>query len=200
MTQIRSILTAACFTVLSVIAIASAVGAISLGLPETLATNASVLIAALTEEDVSREPRPAKLKLGQRVQRELHENVDWAGELGELNEQQRERLVDNIAELAKESIDLRVEEYSRLPERGRNRFLDRQIEEIRRWAMIVDRAARTEGEPLVGIAAMGELINRMSKWYSDITPEKRAQLEKFQQALQARVMEDFKRRMRFNAG
>ena len=141
MPRIRNIITAVSFVALSAVSLAAAVQAISRGLPKALPSNVTVLMAALAAEDVASQPRWVKLKFAGRAQRELSDNVDWSAELARLDEAQRERLVENIAELARTSFDANLDEYFRLREGRRRRdFLDAQIKMITRWATLLDRA------------------------------------------------------------
>jgi hypothetical protein len=195
MTHIRGALTTLPFIVLSAVSLAAAAQALFLGLPETLASNVTVLISALATEDVSVEPRPAKLKLGQRVNRELYEDVDWQAELAALTDGQRQRLVENVAELAKESFDVNVEEYFKVPERARKRVLDRQIDQLTHWAVIVDRVSRPDGQPLVRPDALISLFARAAQWYRDATPEHLKKMQEYQRALRDQMTKRMMRRM-----
>src|SRR5262249_39053338 len=76
MARARGTFTVIAFIVLTAVSIAAAAQAVYLGIPESLASSVSVLITLLSTEDMSHEPRAAKLKLGQRAQRELYDNVD----------------------------------------------------------------------------------------------------------------------------
>ena len=158
MSQLRGILTVVCFALLSAVAVAAAVRAISLGLPESLASNATVLIQALASEDVANEPRQAKLKLGQRVQRELSGDVDWAAELAALSGAQRERLAENVVELAKESFEVQVDRYFKEPERRREKLLNRQIDDLMHWATVLERAHQPDGEPMLAQQPCGGFL------------------------------------------
>jgi hypothetical protein len=195
MAHLRSILTPLVFVVLSAVSLAAAVQAIHLGLPESLASNVSVLISSLANDDVAGESRSMKLKRGQRVQRELYGNVDWPAELSSLTDQQRQRLVENVAELAKESFDLKVDEYFKAPDRKRQRVLDRHVEEITHWAVLVDRVNRPGSQPLVGPEALASLLGRAAKWYRDAPPEHLQEMQQYQRVLRDALAKRFMRRM-----
>jgi hypothetical protein len=195
MSQLRGILTAGSFILLSAVVVAAAVRAISIGLPESLASNATVLIQALASEDVANEPRPAKLKLGQRVQRELSGNVDWASELGALSGVERERLVNNVVELAKESFEVQVDVYFKASERERRKLLERQVDDLMHWATVLERANQPDGEPMLGAAAVRGLFTRVGGWYRDAKPEQLERMKEYQQALVDQMTKRFKRRI-----
>ena len=139
---------------------------------------------------------PEKVKLGDRLQRELAENVDWPAELAALTPEQRELLLDNVNELAIASFDSKVERFFQKPEDKRATFVDRQIDEIIRWAIVLDRVTRTEGEPLVGPAALGGLMTKVAQWYSNATPEKLAQLKVFQKVVAERIPKRMMKKLR----
>jgi hypothetical protein len=195
MPKLRGILTVVCFILLSAVVVAAAVQAISIGLPESLASNATVLIQALASEDVSREPRPAKLKLGQRVQRELSGDVDWASELGALSDVERERLANNVVELAKESFEVQVDIYFKASDRERRKLLERQVDDLMHWATVLERANQPDGEPMLGAAAVRSLFGRVGGWYRDAKPEQLDRLKEYQQALIDQMTKRFKRRI-----
>ncbi len=60
--------------------------------------------------------RAGEGELGDRLQRELAENVDWPAELAALTSEQRELLLDNVNELAIASFDSKVERFFDKPE------------------------------------------------------------------------------------
>jgi len=197
MYHLRGLLTVLCFVTLSAVAVAAAVQAISYGIPETLASNASVLIGALASEDVSPEPRMTKLKYGQRVQRELYANIDWSSELAALDAAQRERFLNNVTALAKASVDHKVEQYFQLPEgRRRDRFLDRQIDEMLNWVLIVNSAAQSGDEAALGQVALPNLRMLVNSAYGSSSPDEIVRLNQFLQALQERAFKGNKRRFR----
>jgi hypothetical protein len=198
MSQIRGALTAIAFVLLSAVALAAMVQTITYGLPNTLASSASALIAALASQDLSRATRSDKVKLGERLERELSEGVDWPAELTALTEPQRQRLVNNVAELAKESFDAKVEHYFRLSEKRRTKFLDRHVDEILHWAVLLDRVGRAEGESLIGPAALAGLMMRVNQWYSAASPEELARMQQFQKALGEQMTKRLMRRFRPN--
>lgn len=198
MAYLRGFLTATLFVLLSAIAIAAAVQTVKIGLPDDMTSTATALLHALVSQDVSRTSESDKVKLGDRVQREFSEDIDWRSEISALTPEQRERLVENVTELAIASFDSKVERFFRAPEHRRKQFVDRQIDEIVHWAIVVDRVTRTEGEPLVGPAALAGLMGRVGQWYKGASPEKLARLQAFQKAVSEQMPKRLMRRLRPN--
>ncbi len=198
MTYLRGALTAVLFVLLSAIAIAAAVQTARLGLPADMTSTSTALLQALVSQDVSRTSESDKVKLGDRVQREFSEDIDWRSEIAKLTPDQREQLVQNVTELAIASFDAKVERFFRRPEDRRKHFVDRQIDEIIHWAIVVDRVTRTEGEPLVGPAALAGLMGRIGQWYHGASPEKLAKLHVFQKAVSEQLPKRLMRRLRPN--
>lgn len=198
MSYLRGVLTAVLFVLLSAIAIAAAVRTARTALPADMASTATALLQALVSQDVSRTSESDRVKLGDRVQREFSEDVDWRSEIGALTPEQRDRLVQNVTELAIASFDSKVERFFRQPEKRRPQFIDRQIDEIIHWAIVLDRVTRTEGEALVGPAALAGLMGRIGQWYSGASPEKLARLQTFQKAVAEQMPKRLMRRLRPN--
>jgi hypothetical protein len=198
MTYLRGVLSVVLFVLLSAIAIAAAVQTVTLGLPENMTSTSAALLQALVSQDVSRTSDSDKVKLGDRVQREFSEDVDWRSEIGALAPEERERLVQNVTELAIASFDSKVDRFFREREDRRKRFIDRQIDEIVHWAVVLDRVSRTEGDPLVGPAALAGLMGRVGQWYSGASPEKLARLQTFQKAVSEQLPKRLMRRLRPN--
>lgn len=196
----RTIITGACFVLLLGVSLAAAVQTIRAGLPETPPSNTAVLLQQLAAKDVADEAHGAKLKIADRVQRDLRDNVDWPAELLALSEPRRTQLVENIAELAKESFMAKVDIYFRMPEHRRKRYLDRQIDDIMSWAKIIDRSVNPADQALMGPAALAALLSRVNQWYRKATPDEIEHLQKFQQALRDQLVERFKRGMRPGEG
>jgi len=198
MSYFRRALTAIAFVLLSAVALAAAVQTLSLGLPTSMASNASALIGALSTEDVTLSSHNDQVKLGDRLQRELSEDLDWHAQLSALDQEQRERLVANVAELAKASFDAKVERYFQIPERDQRRYLDAQVDKILNWAVLLDRVSRTEGEALVGPAALAGLMARVGQWYAQATPDELTRMNTFQKALGERLSKRMMRRFQPN--
>ncbi len=194
MSFLRRVFTAIAFVLLSGVAIVAAVQTISAGLPQSLPSNASALISALSTEDVTHSSRNDQAKLGDRLQRELSEDPNWHSELAALNQTQRERLVANVAELAKAFFEQKVERYFQIPERDRRRYLDNQVDKILNWAALLDRVNRTDGEALMGPAALAGLMTRVGQWYAEATPDEIARMTTFQKALGERLSKRMMRR------
>jgi hypothetical protein len=194
--QLRGAFTGVAFLLLSGVTLFAAAQAFTIGLPSALPSHTSAMIAALASQDMSRDSKSDKVKLGDRVQRELSEEVDWPAELAALKEPQRQRLVENVTELAIASFDNKVERFYQRREQDRPKFVGKQIDEIVHWAVVLDRVSRTEGEPLIGPAALAGLMARIKQWYASATPDELARLQGFQKAVADELPKRLMRRMR----
>jgi hypothetical protein len=197
MREFRNGVTLVCFVAFSIVASLAALKTIQAGLPETpSSTGAALLIAHLSEVDLADEGRPLKRHMARRVMHELNDEVDWQSEIAALTEPQKKQLIDNLGEMAIEIIEEKIEIYRDRPDRDKRRFVSRQVDEVMRWAMMLDRASRNPGENGVPMTAMLNLMNRLSKWYSEASPEKRKEMLEFQKAFQEQLTERYKRNMR----
>lgn len=197
MRKFRNSVTLVCFVVFSIVASLAALKTLRAGLPETpTVTGAALLITHLSEVKLAGGPAPLMGHMARRVMHELNDDVDWQPEVAALSEPKKEQLVDNLGELAIYVIEEKMKDYQRRPERDKRRFINRQIEEVMRWAMLLDRATRKPNDNGVPMTAILNLMNRLNKWYSEATPEKRKEMQEFQKAFQEQMTERFKRGMR----
>jgi hypothetical protein len=197
MRTFRNSVTLVCFVVFSIVASLAALKTIRAGLPETpTVTGATVLITHLTEIDLAGQPPRLKGHLASRVMRELNDEVDWRPEVAALDEPQKKQLVDNLGELAIYIVEEKMKDYRDRPEREKRRIINRQIDEVMRWAILLDRATREPNDNAVPMTAILSLMNRLNKWYSEASPEKRKAMQEFQKAFQEQMTERFKRGLR----
>jgi|GEM_PF-4586590 len=189
MVKIRHAITLACLIVFSVISVVAAVQTARTGLPETPSVEgAAVLIGHLSEISLAKDLPQEKRLMARRVMRELRDDVDWQPDVSALSTAQQKQLLENLTELAQEVISSKMEIYFKLKsKREQQRFLDRQFEEITRWAVVVDRVTKVPGQSSIRMTAMMTLMARLNKWYTEASPEKRKELQEFQKAFQERL-------------
>lgn len=195
MREFRNSVTLVCFVAFSIVASLAAIKTLRAGLPETpTITGAALLITHLSEVKLAGEPPPLKAHMARRVMHELNDEVDWQSEVVALSEPKKELFVDNLSELAIYVIEEKMKDFQRRPDK--RRVINRQIDEVMRWAMLLDRATRKPNDNAVPMTAILGLMNRLNKWYSEATPEKRAEIQEYQKAFQEQMTERFKRNMR----
>lgn len=196
MGRFRHTVTLVCFISFSIVASLAALRTIRAGLPETPATTgAGVLVAHLSDVDMEGYDRTTKRHEAHRVMRQLRDEVDWQADVAALSPAQQKQFLDNLAVLAQEIVEQKMDAYFSIPERDQRRYLNRQIEEVMRWAMLLDRATKKSGESGIRMTAMFTLMTRLNKWYSEADPEQRRKLQVFQKAFQEQLTERMKRGM-----
>jgi hypothetical protein len=197
MGRIRNTITVTCFVVFTIIASLAALQTLRAGLPETpTSTGASILISHLADVDMEGYIRRSKRHEARRVMREMRDDVDWQADVAALSEAQQKQLIDNLTVLAQEVIEQKMDNYFNFhDERDKRRYLNQQIEDVMRWAVLLDRATRKPGENSVAFTAITTLMGRLNKWFNEADPEQRQRLQLFQKAFQEQMTERFKRGM-----
>ncbi len=187
MRTIRGTLTVIAFVVCWAISLVATVQTLRAHLPESVASNTTVLIEHLASTDPLPEAKLVRGDMARRVIRGLRADPDWPEELNSLDSAAKKRFANKLADLAVQSFADKVDRYAELrDERPRRRFVDQQLEEIMSWASIVERANTGSGNSILGLAAFAALESRANEWYRNANPEKRKDLEKFEQALRER--------------
>lgn len=210
MKRLRELVTVVCFVALTSVAVVAALRAASIGLPESLTSNATVLIGALASEELTadlnrrdaatdRNTRQTIDRLAKRVQRELQANVDWEAELAPLDRAQRKRLQENVLLLAIDSFKMRQDRFFEITDtRRRQQFLDRQVDTMLTWATIVNQIIQGPSDAVAGQIALPNLLSRINQEFRGASPEELERMRQFQRAIQDRLLERMKRRMMFN--
>jgi hypothetical protein len=141
----RDFVSALALVILSAISLAAAAQALLFGWSSQRSLSRDELLASLTTQQVAALPRASKLKLARQLEQDFVSGGDWKPDLERLQPAERERLLENYAELSLAWLLDKVDRYFELREPQRTQYIDSQIDGISRWPML------NQGEP----AALG---------------------------------------------
>ncbi len=199
MSKHRTILTAVALVVLTGISLAAAVQALVLGIPESSHPDRSPLVMLLATRDVMEQPEPSRRSLAVQLEGQLRRNVDWLSEVEQLDQDQRDQFVANVAELAKIAFLDKVDGYFRQrDERRRDQYLDRQLRPIISWAAVLDEKLAHGEKPALGPAAIMVVIAKYGELHRQSNYDQRRRIAKFQTELQRRAIIGMQRGMGIN--
>lgn len=139
------------------------------------------LTAWLLERDASQEPRAARLRLARRLVEDLREGHDWQAEAQELPPAERDRLLENLRELAGVWLVSQANLYGRLPDSDRGEFLDGRLNDLTSWPVFAGGGA---SGGVVGLAAnAGVAVRELENWSSRLPPEENQRVRQLLSAL-----------------
>lgn len=139
------------------------------------------LTAFLLERDASQEPRATRLRLARRLVEDLREGHDWRAEAQELSPAVRDRLLQNLRELAGVWLVSQANLYARLPDSDRGEFLDDRLNDLTSWPVFAGGIASGD---VVGLAAnAGVAVRELENWSSRLPPEENQRVRQLLSAL-----------------
>lgn len=145
------------------------------------------LTAWLLERDVSQELRPTRLRLARRLIEDLRAGHDWQVEIQAAPPAERDRLMNNLRELAGTWLTSQADRYARLPEDDRPDFLDDQLRDLTSWPVFAKGRASARG---LGLAAnAGAAVHEFEAWASGLPPEQSQRVRQLLSALYVRWLQ-----------
>lgn len=176
----RDFVSAAALAILSAISLAAAAQAYIFGFSAEHALSRAELIAWLTTRQFASLPRAIKLKLARQFEQDFVAGGDWKQEMEELQPAERERLLDNYAELSQAWMLDKVDRYYELREPQRTDYIDGQIDSISRWPML-----NQSEHPMLGGDPSRNLAMLQGR-FSQLKPDQQRRVQQFMGALYMR--------------
>lgn len=109
-------------------------------LPDPAQANRRELIRWLVTRNLAEVPETTREVLAQRLEEEFSGEIDWATTAGELTDEQRHRLLENVGRLVGPWVRSKARSYAALPEAERAEYLDRLIDVLEQWRGLEDLA------------------------------------------------------------
>lgn len=204
MRQLQSLFTWLALLAAVAVSAAAAVHVTRQGLPEPNPAEALVargdLVRYLSTADLSQESRGTTVRLIDRLENEFRQGRDWQGDLTPLDDAAWERFQANFAHVMEVWFLDKVDRFHQLPVDARNRFLDREINNILRWRVVTSERSgqapprpaperrRGRGRGPGGNRDLGAIIGVISRIAEQASDAERRRCEEFLAALQLRFM------------
>lgn len=153
-------------------------------LPDPAEADRRDLIRWLVTRDLSRVPEATREVLAERLEEEFSGEIDWDAMAGELTDQQRQRLVENVGRLIGPWIRGKACRYAALSEAERPAYLDGLIDTLQQWRGL-DGLAPDAGAS--GSAASGRSVLSLDRAHvlaEHAGPAEQRQVDEFVIALQ----------------
>ncbi len=182
----RGILTVLVSAALLAAAVITAVVWYYPSLPDPAEADRRDLIRWLVTRDLSRVPEATREVLAERLEAEFSGEIDWDTMAGELTDQQRQRLVENVGRLIGPWIGGKACRYAALPEAERVAYLDGLIDTLQQWRGLEALApdADTGGGAAPGLLTAP--LQRVGGLSEQAAPAEQRQIHEFLTALQTR--------------
>jgi hypothetical protein len=158
-------------------------------LPDPDRADGGQLLRWLATRDLEGESPDLRRRLAVRLEQEFGKSqVHWDQVGKRLNENRCDRMWKNLGLLLEPFLDEKLDHYRDLPAAGRMAYVDDLLDELNNWRQIeairpaAARNSSQTAEP--GLCTL--VLSRVRQWQDQADPQRRAQIDQFLLAVQAR--------------
>ncbi|HWB08128.1 MAG TPA: hypothetical protein VG826_02700 [Pirellulales bacterium] len=141
----------------------------------------------LSRRDLSGEFTHTKLRLARRLAEDFRQGADWQHDLAGLDQQGRDRLLQNFRELACAWLLERADRYASLGEPDRTAFIDQQLDDLLYWPVWQRSSTRDLAGLLPGNPALP--FQQIDHWTDGVQAAQRQRIQQFTGALYLRWLQ-----------
>jgi hypothetical protein len=198
MRQLRGILTGIALIGLTGVSLLAAAQVAWRGMQGTSIVERPYQFDRLHREDLATASEVTRRQFVRGLEQDLERGIDWRSRMEELNDEQRDRLQENLTLLAEDWFNAKVDRYFELPSAERDAFIEGLFGQVERWAASAQATANVGGDEDGGtvdddrargqMALFGPLVlSRAQEWLEKAPPERQEQIREFQTAVQTRL-------------